>query len=161
MDLRTRLTNLQKTSTPLQKDTNADSPEASRPSAVTMVTQCVGTLIAVKLQLNSSPVFLITAPLHKTTLLSSELITQIRVCVKEKCGVVFTMSPRSLGTRGSRTVGGLGGPEQWVGWGGLTHLKPSQMSTGTFDNFLLGLELQPTRWPEQTHRVGRNKQLRC
>lgn len=80
---------------------------------ITMVTQCAGTLIAVKLQLNSSPVFVITAPLHKTTLLPPELITQIRVCWGEMRCRLYNVSQGPA----------LKGPEQW----GATHLKPSRM----------------------------------
>lgn len=35
---------------------------------------------------------------------------------------------------------------------GATYLKPPPTSTGTLDDFLLGLEQQPTWWPEQTER---------
>ena len=44
----------------------------------------------------------------------------------------------------------LEGPEQR----GATHLKPSRMSTGTFDDFLLGLEARPSWWTEQTETVS-------
>lgn len=48
----------------------------------------------------------------------------------------------------------LKAPEQW----GASYLKPSQMSAGTFNNILLGLERQPSWWPEQTHSEERDKQ---
>lgn len=100
-----------------------------------MATRCVGTLIAVKLQLKSSPVFLIAAPLHKTTHLASELTTQIRECEEEMRCRLYNVS------QGPALKGpALKGPEQW----GATHLKPSQMSTGTFNDFLLGLDLPPS-----------------
>ncbi|CAB1419153.1 unnamed protein product [Pleuronectes platessa] len=57
--------------------TDAD-PDALDSALVSTVTQCVGALMAVKHQLNSSPAFLITAPPHVSSMRpASELITQI------------------------------------------------------------------------------------